>query len=850
MLDIFSFFVYTVRVMKNLKLFLSGCDEEVLKNRFLNRVGHQLNTVYKIDHVGKNLFLETKVDDDFRKLKTLATVVAQILGYCNRVYFSKKKYETCELKKTLVVLSNNSGAIFNTKDFEKYYSDCSGKYDWDIAASKSDKKLISDLCDEHLLINARVFDLGNDVESEIFENAYKAIENDEAVFLKKPILISMIDSLYLEWRKKTTFITNKKSNATKLRDLFYADICNDTSRYDADAKKLTLIVNGEEIVFTRVYPQNYSFWQNYDKIEGMNKTNFRAKADRLLDMADRRWKGDFYTPNAVAKLAWDYIWKNVPYEDLLNGKVVINENCAGSGNLIFPLNEEAHKHCVISTYRKDDAEYCSETFADAIVFQCDYLNDFVEEGYFNSPAITDKIRARLNDPNTTLIFNINPPYSNASNKKQCTKSAAKINDGDVTKDGISDTLIKNMMEEVGQEGAASQLYVQFIYRILEEVSKYKCKVILGIFCPVTFFSNSSMIDFREKFFNKKFLGGFMFSNICFHGTSSTTEWGVGYTLWDLRSDISLESQELKVDIINYDFDKIGTRSLDLITTKNKNNLLKSKFVKVITTRGKNKMMLPTQKGVYNFTNTLRSVHPDHICAMSLETKPDGEISTYVVPSIHNGHVGFSVVPENFENSFVSFGARKSYNTEWYYVGANYKSPDKDIPTDVRNDLIIYGVFCENTKSASYDEIEVVDKNGEVTNTFKIKNGLMPFTRDDLRSNFFIADENIIESLNEDTADRFFATWLQGKTFTTEAQSVLNIVKKIYKHFYSMEISCDDFYISSWDVGFHQIVRFFRDSGDSVCKKLLGELNDAMDILRKKNSSAIWDYGFLEKADLF
>jgi hypothetical protein len=832
----------------NLYTYLSQFPrEEVVKNRFLNMFGYELCTIGDIDHVGINSLVEAKKGVNFKPIKNLASTVAQILGYCNRIYFGKKMYEECELKEYLIVLSDESASIMKTSDFMKYFTDNSGKYNWNTRASNPDKNLIADLCDDFVVRSLRVYDFRDDYDCEDFSNEFKRIESGKSAPIKKIIDISSIIVCYKKWLKQMDFINLKKSDKNFKRDFFFADITNETSSYDADAKKLTLNVNGRIVEFNRVTSEKYnSFWQNYNKIEDMKNTNFRAAADRLLEMADRRWKGDFYTPNELAELGWSYIWENVSYDDLAKGKIVINDNCVGSGNLIYPIGENNYKHCIMTSIRKDDTEYCSPAYAPAIVFQCDYLNDYTEEGYFNSPHITDEMRAKLNDPDVTLILNINPPYSNSSNKKNCCQAEDKKNANENTKDGISNTKVKKMMEAEGLKNASSQLYVQFLYRIIKEVSKFKCKVILGLYCPINFFNNVKTIKFREMYFNKKFLGGFCFCSQCFHGTSDSTGWGVSYTLWDLKTDVPLANQDIILDVLDDKFNKIGTKQVEVMTSTK--NLLKT-WVDYETT-GKNKIYLPTMKSAFNITNKLRSVNANHLCGMNLENKPVAEVSNFVVSSIQNGHIGFSVTPKSFERAFTAMGIHKSSDFEWYNVDDNYNKPKTEIPSEIVNDLVVYGVFCETTKSGAYTDVEVIDTTtDEVTHVFNLNNELMPFTRDEVRE-FFIEDETIIDSLNSDSSERMFAKWLKGKNLSPEAQAVMDVVKEMYEQFYRMELPWDDYLISSWDVGFYQILRAFRDNGSTVCKKLENKWKEAMDNLKSKNSTVVWDYGIIEQIDLF
>ena len=123
---------------------------------------------------------------------------------------------------------------------------------------------------------------------------------------------------------------------------------------------------------------------------------------------------------------------------------------AGTGNLEFVLPSSILKNCYISTLLEDDAAYCKKIYPSATVFQYDYLNDdafLIDNPSFLPFGVTPKMPSQLisdlADPEISWIIFINPPFV-TSNKTDNTI-------GKTSKDGVSDTRIRELMTRDGLE---------------------------------------------------------------------------------------------------------------------------------------------------------------------------------------------------------------------------------------------------------------------------------------------------------------------------------------------------------------------------------------------------------------
>lgn len=821
--------------------------EEGMKSHFFFAVKEIANINGKIDHCNDHSFSEFKSGFgkngskkcSFQKLRNRAETLAQLLTYCHFVYYSDREFRQYELKEYLFIICHYDGCVFNTKDFETYFVDNDKKYVWNYKASSPDENLIIDLMEDENVISSTIYDFTTEEDSRYFIKKYKEIANGNSVSLKKKIDTTDIVSVYNKW---FSAIGKQlpKNEQTHSRDYFWADVVNGMSEYKSETSELILhLSTGDKIIYDiskRFYDM---FWKNYSKIDYMDSDyNFRQVADRLLDMESRRHKGDFYTPHSHAVLGWNYIKRLANITTFDSDDIFITDNCAGSGNLINGLeNENCYKRCCATTYREDDVNYC-KTFGGIIAYKMDYLNDYIDEnGKFTGEAIPEEMRKIMNDPTKTLILIDNPPYANASNKKNCGLEARKKTSGDSTKESVADTKIRRMMKNEGVDGH-EQLYVQFLYRFVREIAdQSKCKVYLGLYSPIKFLNGVKYLKFRKNVFHKKYLGGFMFENTAFHGTTSGDTYPVLFSVWDLKKDIPLSEQDIVADVYDENLSIIGSHKI--IVTTNKNEMLKSTIgYKTAKQNKSDTILIPTICSGFKIGKKVKEVSSDHLFGMNVEHYPDNRNVSYNVSGMHNGHVGFSVTPKSFERACVVYAANKSYDPTWVEMNDVYRAYD-NLPCELVNDCCVFTVFHEKTLSCSYKDININGVN------YDVPNHLMPFSIDELRTSMNITSRTIRESLANAKDDRFFSNWKEGKDLSFEAENLFSVAKAMYEYVYyiSNDLS-SEFMIETWDVGFYQVLRVLRDRQDRKSKELLDAYSDAMDSLKRNIEPFVKEYGIL------
>ena len=127
----------------------------------------------------------------------------------------------------------------------------------------------------------------------------------------------------------------------------------------------------------------------------------------------------------------------------------------------------------------------------------------------------------LANPAIKWLILVNPPYATAQEAGLQGKS----------KEGVSDTTIRKLMHTEGLGEVSRELYVQFLYRIINEF-KHR-QAVLGLFAPLKYLVSTNYQKFRDNVFCAKFHSGFIFSSENFGGTSKSKHFPVSFILWNI-----------------------------------------------------------------------------------------------------------------------------------------------------------------------------------------------------------------------------------------------------------------------------------------------------------------------------
>lgn len=216
--------------------------------------------------------------------------------------------------------------------------------------------------------------------------------------------------------------------------------------------------------------------------------------------------GVFYTKKPFVDLAHEYL-SNVYGEDWKE-RFIVWDNCAGGLNL---TKEYQFKELYISTLEHEDIERANDLGLnpEAVKFQYDFLND-------SDNLIPQSLRdALISDKE--ILFLMNPPYVAATN----------INN--VNHKGLSFTVVGDEMRKLKLGKSASQLSLQFMYRIMKWAG-FNRNIHIAVFNSPQYLTGQSAKTFRRYFFNTfGYAKGFLFSAGHFENTSNA--WGVSFSIW-------------------------------------------------------------------------------------------------------------------------------------------------------------------------------------------------------------------------------------------------------------------------------------------------------------------------------
>lgn len=795
--------------IKNLFDALSGCaTEEEVKFNFASFFRIKLDTKKKIDLYTPQILFEFKLDGEFFKLERRARAFAQSLYYIRRLKFGD---DTRAPSRSIAVVDKHSAAIIPTERLENYCR--SNKYDWDRAPSTPCKILIDDLIDDRDVRECRVFDFSSASDVEHF---LELIRREMWLYPKKTIVVKEINennfwSIFEEWDKR---FGASVANSHKPSEYFLTDIeLGSSDPIDNGKSVLFRLHDGQTIEKQMPIDLYKTFWRMHAKVgDARTMLVIRQKMDRMTTIELRRFTGEFFTPIEHARLALKYLERLLGEEWWSTGEYRLWDPAAGTGNLEFPLPIDALKFCYVSTLLSDDAAYCRKLYPEATVFQYDFLNDGEEK-------LPPKLRAELDDPTLKWIVLVNPPYATASNFQNF--------DGKTTKYGVSFTAVQQMMKADGLGEVSRELSSQFLFRI-DRMFRDR-SAILGLISKIKYINAPLDQRLRDRFFDYKFEGGFVFPSKHFQGTKGA--FPVGFLMWRLDRHAPLSEQTIELDVFNDRLQKVGTKKIvatmpgDLLN----NWIERPKAVKKFPPFSSALKIARDQKD-------RRDGIAEGFIAALMTTSNDFMHRNYtaLLSGMYVGMGALSIVEANFERAMIIHAVRRLPRASWLNDRDQFFRPSTPLPSEFVSDCAVWSLFSTSNQTVSLVDVEY---EGEL---WRVKNNLFPFSIAELSSWRCSVLELFYPLARE--KDRFAAEWLRSKKLSTEAEKVLIEARSIYKKFYERlnDLDRKKYLIEAWDAGWYQIRKSLEDA-----KLFEGErLKEAFDRLSEKLLPQIYSLGFL------
>ena len=813
---------------KRLYTLLSSCQtEEEVKAEFAKFFKLKMNTRHKIDLYTPHVLFEFKYNQNFKNNSSIARAIAQTLYYVRRL-----KYGTSydPVPPTICVVDKDEGFFIHTKDYSVFYN-AARKYDWDRAASQPCPVLVDAvekaLNNRGVLPDIHVYSFSVPSDEKLFIDTIES-ELQQTLFdtAKKSINEENFANVYLYWQE---LFGKYVKNGHKVSEYFVSDI--ESGQSQTIGKTTVLFQLGDGSYSKNVPMKDYNyFWSIYDKIENPEEIKaIRQKIDRLSEDFMRRFTGEFYTPIEFASKAFEYIERTVGPKRYHSGNWRIWDMAAGTGNLEFSLPSTILKNCYISTLLEDDAAYCKKIFPTATVFQYDYLNDdtFLISNPGHLPfGVTPKMPKNLYDdlqnPDISWIIFINPPFVTSN------KMGREI--GKTSKDDVSMTFVREIMNSQGLGETSRELFTQFLYRISVEFSDKTA--FLGLFSTIKYLNANNDQMLRDTFFQYHFERGFMFSSEAFVGSKG--KFPVGFLVWNLSKREHIDTQTIVLDVYDTACEKVGTKA---ITTTERNQFL-NKWVE----RKRNTGIMPPFSSALGIA--LRSVDvrdkvaDGFLCSlMSAGNDIQHQNYTALLSGPYASAGGFSVVPENFEKSMILHAVRRIPVATWDNDRDQFYQPFAEpLSEEFTNDCVIWSAFSPSNNTVSLKDIVYKGK------TYQIENQMFPFLLSEVKT-WDIGLSNIKSQVFTANEDRFLAKWISSHTLSTEAEAVIKTALPLYKYVFShlSDILWLDYRIELWDLGWWQVRSAAKDMESAGA--LLKAVNSAEKELEVKLRKQIPELGF-------
>jgi hypothetical protein len=206
--------------------------------------------------------------------------------------------------------------------------------------------------------------------------------------------------------------------------------------------------------------------------------------------------------------------------------------------------------------------------------------------------------------------------------------------------------------------------------------------------------------------------------------------------------------------------------------------------------------------------------------------------TAVFSSVHSmGHAGgFFITPDNLLQAVAVFSVRKLIRPTWLNDRDQFLQPTSPLSDEFKTDCLIWTLFNRGNLTAGANNLDWNGKKWSLVNHF------IPFAE---------AEVGAPDRFESD----FMAQYLADKTLTSEAQSVLNTGRSLWKTYFAhtdVRTVRDEFKLNRSDVGWYQVrnaLKARNASGDTAPVDF-GPFELAYQGLTDKLRPQVFSLGFL------
>ena len=749
------------------------------------------------------------------------------------IYYLKKIEKLGEQIPNVVFIGDELVCyVFHSNLISKYLD---YELDWEIAPNQASSEN-PELCNE-IYKNDNIVPKALEIEKidpkEIIDNIKFA---NKKVTRKMTITELTLYRFFLDFTENV-LIKPEQFDANKLKGIF-VDLVNNPLENG-------LLENNNNILVTKnfghikvngiKFKEFFSYVQDTYPMESRDR--FLEICDRLIEDYTRRFQGEFYTPTIWTNEAHRMIEQEFGLD--WKEKYTVWDPAWGTGNL---TRDYYFKELYCSTLNDTDLKIGERYNSEAVKFRYDFLNDDVSEPGID--AFTEyklKLLApglvKAFEENRPIIIFMNPPFSfNSGGEGIITKTQ-------ISQEGpLSETY--KIMKKNKTKVQPNVLYLQFLYKIILIIKKYKLKNL-----SVAFYSNpgylfyKSLNKFRELLFDTfsvKQIDLLKSSNF----SNTAGFWAISFSIFRIGKTIS-DTFTIKVkDIINFQIECIETK---VVTNTDKK----------VTLQNFLKEKLPfTRKIDYSFTSGLEiSNNESKTCSDVIGyngftirnnigcTEQFSNLSS--VPLTNGGLPSSPFDANSFQLCVVSFSVKRliaSNFIKWYNLYEEILKPDIDIDNIWINDCIIYSIFNRACHDTSLRDLSINDKKLSIENQlFWLPNQLLQDLSNKYNFKELYQDTKIFNQ------ERFVYLELQ-KVINQLSSDALEVLKRatelLIKSFPERVRLYDlhpEWHLNSWDAGWYQIKLVLKET-------MKDELNDFRDLYKKfeeRMREGVYKFGFLK-----
>ena len=561
------------------------------------------------------------------------------------------------------------------------------------------------------------------------------------------------------------------------------------------------------------------------KIRTQYRNYLLERRDTLIPYDERSFKGAYYTPLNVVDKAYELLNKTLG--DGWQKEYIVWDMCCGVGNL--ETKHSNARNIYMSTLDQADVDVmkAAKTCVAAQRFQYDYLNDDITDDGQIDYSLTNKIPQSLQKiiadakvGKKKILVLINPPYAEATNADNTAKVINAEN-----KTGVAKTKFASVcMAKYGK--ATNELFTQFVARIAMEMPN----AVLAMFSKLKYVNSTNFEEFRINW-KAEYLNGFVVHSKSFEGLKG--DFPIGFLIWKTKNISTKKIEkitEISCEVFNKDAEAIGQKRFYNLSTE----VFLNAWIK--RPRANKDIVIPLSNCITpsQMTNPRVKNWADnaigYMCAGTNDVQNAGNY-TFLLSSVAGRGNGFYVTKENLEKACIVFSVQKIVIHTWLNDRDQFLQPVKELSAEFKNDCLVWMLFNGSNLTASANDLEWNNKKWSIVNHF------IPFTETEVNAN---------DRFESD----FMVQYMQDKTFSKEAQKVLEEGKNIWKKYFETDFNHeirDKYKLNRADVGWYQIrfaIKDYNELGETIPISF-DSFEKAYNELTEKLRPQVYSYGFLK-----